>query len=174
MFKEINTLKLFFENPSKKYNVREVARILNINPSTASNYLKDLKENKLLKYKKDKIYDFYQANIDSFDYRDLKIYYSIRKIRCSGLIEEINKFYLKPTIILFGSVSTGYDLEDSDIDLVIISEKQNEFKEKKKFEKILNKKLQLFVVKNLKELKNQHLINNILSGIVLQGEIRWI
>lgn len=174
MFKELNTLKLFFENPSKKYNVREVARILGINPSTASNYLKDLEKKKILKYEKDKLYDFYQANIDSLEYRDLKLYYSIRKIRDSGLIEELNKFYLKPTIILFGSVSTGYDVEDSDIDLVVLSEKKNVFKKKKNYEILLKRELQIFLINDLKDLKNEHLINSVLNGIVLQGEIKWI
>ena len=82
---------------------------------------------------------------------------------------ELNRFYLKPTIILFGSTSTGYDTEESDIDLVIITEKKQDFPKKK----ALGKELQLFVVNDLKELRNEHLIKNVLNGIVLQGEINF-
>jgi predicted nucleotidyltransferase len=174
MFKEINTLKLFFENPTKQFNVREVGRILNITPATASKNLKYFNKNNILKYTKDKIFDLYQADIDNVEYRDLKTYYSIAKIRNSGLINEINKFYIKPTIILFGSVASGYDTENSDIDIVIISENIKEFPQKKEFENKMGKELQLFIVNDLKDLKNSYLINNVLSGIVLQGEIKWI
>jgi predicted nucleotidyltransferase len=173
MFDYLDTGQFFLENPTKEYNVREIARLLKINPATASKRLKYLKEKKILKHRKERTYDLYQADIESTVYRDLKIYYNIRKVRSSGLIEELNKFYLKPTIILFGSMATGYDNEDSDLDLVIISERKKEFELIERFEKKINKSIQLFIVKNIKELKNQHLINNVLSGIVLQGEIKW-
>lgn len=174
MFKEINTLRPFFENPYKQYSVREAARILNITPATASKKLKDFAKKEILKYEKSRAYDLYQANIDNVAFRDIKVYYSITKIRQSKLLEELNKFYLKPTIILFGSTAGGYDTEESDIDLVVISENKKEFPKQKDFEKKLKKKIQLFIINDLKELRNEHLINNVLGGIVLQGEIRWI
>jgi predicted nucleotidyltransferase len=174
MFNEIDELKIFFEEPSRQFNVREVARILKINPATASKKLKDFTKKGLLKYQKERIYDLYQADIDNVNYRDLKVYYNLLKIRFSNFIEDINRFYLMPTIIFFGSASNGYDTEESDFDFVIVSEIKKEYDKKKEFEKIFNRKLQIFPVKNLKELKNEHLINSVLNGIVLQGEIKWI
>jgi hypothetical protein len=56
----------------------------------------------------------------------------------------------------------------------MISEKKEEFEKIADFEKILGRTLQLFCIKSLKELKNEHLVNNVLNGIVLQGEINWI
>ena len=52
MFKEINTLKPFFEDPTNEFNVREIARILKITPATASKRLKLLKKQGFLKYRK--------------------------------------------------------------------------------------------------------------------------
>ena len=174
MFKELNILKLFFESPTKEFNVREVARTLKINPATASTYLKKFEKIGLLKYKKQRIQDLYKANLDSDRYKDLKVYYQIRKLKESGLIESLNKFYIKPTIVLFGSCSYGMDTETSDIDLVVISEKTADFPEQKKFEKKLNREIQIFAVKDIKELRNEHLINNVMNGIIIQGEIKWI
>jgi predicted nucleotidyltransferase len=174
MFKELNILKIFFESPNKDFNVREVARILKIAPATASSQLKELAREGLLKEKPERNLIIYQANLDDDKYKDLKIYYIIRKIKDSGLIEELNKFYMKPSIILFGSASFGLDTEDSDIDLVVLSEKNKEFTKVDKYEKSINRRLQLFVIKNIKELKNDHLINNVLNGIVIQGELKWI
>ena len=174
MFTELNVLELFFESPSKEFNVREVARLRDINPATASKRLKALRERHLLTYRKERMLDLYRADSDSDAYRDIKVYYNIRKLKDSGLIEALNKFYIKPTIILFGSASTGLDTESSDIDIAIVCEKITEFPEIKKFEKRVKRSLQLFVVKGLNELRNKHLVNNVLNGIVLQGELKWI
>lgn len=174
MFKELNVLRLFLENPTKEWNVREVARHAKIAPATASKLLKKYQKKVILLHKKERILDLYKANLDSDSYRDLKVYYMIRKIRESGLVAALNVFYGKPTIILFGSSSFGMDTETSDVDLLIISEKKEDFPDYKKFEKKLQKELQFFVVKDLEELRNKHLINSVLNGIVLQGEIRWI
>ena len=174
MFKELNILKLFLESPNKEFNVRELARILKIAPATASSKLKSFVKLGILKEREERNLLLFKANIEAEEYKDLKLYYNIRKIKESGLIEELNKIYLKPAIILFGSAFYGLDTEESDIDLVIITEKKEEFFEIKKFEKKLNRKLQLFVIKDIKELKNNYLINNALNGLVLQGDLKWI
>jgi len=169
----IDILKIFFEEPSREFNVREVARILKVSPATASKNLKELAKRNFLKERKERIFILYKANLESDEYRDLKLYYNVRKLRESGLIDTLNRFYLKPTIVLFGSTVRGLDTETSDFDLLIISEKTESFNAKK-FEEKVNRKLQLLVVKNVKELKNEHLINNVLNGIVIQGKIKWI
>lgn len=173
MFKELNILKAFFESPNKEFNVREIARIMKKAPATVSKELKILSKESILRERKDRRFNFYRADLESLSYRDLKIFYNIRKIRSSGIIDELNKTYLKPTIILFGSAAHGIDTETSDIDFVVISEKTKEFPAKE-FEKKLNREIQTFVVKNIKDLKNKHLISNVLNGIVLQGELTWI
>lgn len=174
MFKELNTLKPFFESPTRQFNVREIARILKITPATASKKLKEFAKKGIITYKKERILDLYRANIDSDEYRDLKLYYTIRKLKESGFISALNRFYLKPSIVLFGSAAFGMDTETSDIDIVIISEKKDEFPHQEEFEKKLGRKLQIFAVTDIKGLKNPHLINNVLNGIVMQGEIKWI
>jgi predicted nucleotidyltransferase len=174
MFKKINILKIFFESPNKNFNVREVARIFKISPATISKELKIFAKESILLETKERRFNFYKANLDSSLYRDIKVFYNIRNIKESGIIEEINNFYLKPTIILFGSCGKGIDTENSDMDLVIISEKTSNFNKKSFYEKKLKRQIQIFAIKNIKDLKNPHLISNVLNGIVLQGEIKWI
>lgn len=174
MFKELNILNIFFEEPSREFNVREVARIIKIAPATASKELKNLSKLGILKERKERIFNLYKANLENDYYRDIKVFYSIRKIKDSGFLEEINKFYLKPAVILFGSVASGLDIENSDYDFLIISENTKKLKYLNKLEKILKRKIQIFVVKDIKDLKNEHLINNMVNGIKIQGEIKWI
>lgn len=173
MFKEIKILKLFFEEPIREFNVREVARLAKTAPATASSRLKEFAKQSILKHRKERMLDLYRADLESASYRDIKVYYNIRKLRESGLIESLDEFYLKPAIILFGSCSKGIDTETSDMDMVIISEKTKEFPSREEYGKKLKKELQLFAVKSLKDLKNEHLISNVLNGIVLEGEIVW-
>jgi len=172
MFKEINILRQFFEYPSTEFNIREIARILNIAPATASKELSKLAEKGILIERMYKNLKLYKANLEDDYFTDLKIFYNIRKIKDLKLIEELNKFYLKPTIILFGSASQGLDAEDSDFDILIISENQKII-DLNAFERKLNRRLQLFVVNQLKDINNNHLINSILNGIVIQGELIW-
>jgi len=173
MFKEINILRPFFEGSNREFNVRELARITKITPATSSKRLKELEKKQILKHRKERILDLYKADLESTAYRDLKVYYSIRKIRESGLIESLNEFYVKPAIVLYGSASKGLDTDTSDIDMVVLSENTKMFPKQKEFEKKLGKELQIFAVKSLKGLRNKHLINSVLNGIVLQGEIQW-
>jgi hypothetical protein len=173
MFKELSIMELFFESPSREFNVREAARLLKIAPATASKILKVLSRKGLLISRKYRRFNLYKSNLDSDFYRDLKVFWNTRRIKESGLIESLNLFYLKPTIILFGSASVGIDTETSDFDIVIISEKTKEFADREIFEKKLKRKLQLFAVRGLKDLRNEHLINNVLNGITLQGGIKW-
>ncbi len=173
MFKEINILRLFFEEPNREFNVREAARILKITPATASKKLKEFSKQSMVKHRKERMLDLYKANLESDSYTDLKVYYTIRRLRESSLIESLNEFYLKPTIILYGSCSKGIDTETSDIDMVVISENTKEFPKKEEYEKKLKKGIHIFVIKNLKELRNEHLISNALNGILLQGELLW-
>lgn len=174
MYEKIDILNLFLINPSREYNVREVARLLNISASTASKMLKSSAKEGLLIERKERIYLLYKANLDNLEFRELKKSHNLRIIRDSGLIDALNKYYLKPTIILYGSFSTGYNTETSDIDLIVISENTKEFNGLSQFEKKLNRKIQIFVVKEIMGLKNKHLINNALNGIILQGSVKWM
>ncbi len=173
MFKKLNIIRIFLEEPNREFNVREAARILRISPATASKDLRNFVKQGLLKLRKERIFHLYMANTENDCYKDLKIFYNIKKIKDSGLIDALNKYYLKPAIVLFGSASRGEDTETSDLDLVVVSEKTKEFPKLKKFEQKIRKKIQLFRVKNIKELRNKHLVNNVLNGIVLQGRLKW-
>ena len=170
----MNIMKIFFESPAKEFGVREVGRKAKISPATASKYLKRFSKEKILLRRKEHNLELFRADIESDSYRDIKLYYTIRKLRNSGLLRSLDEFYIKPAVVLFGSASFGTDTETSDIDIVVISERKDEFPEKGKFEKKFGKEIQMFAVSDLRELKNEHLINSVLNGIVIQGEIRWI
>ncbi len=174
MSKKIDDILVpFVEEPDRKFNVREVGRLLKINPSTASKYLYKLERGKFLISKRERKLILFSANTESQTFRDFKIYYNIKKIRQSGLVDFIEKETGFPlAIILFGSYAKGENAKRSDIDLFIFSESKT-IPNLKKFEKDLGAEIQVFV-HNRKEIeemktKNKELLNNIINGIRLSG-----
>jgi predicted nucleotidyltransferase len=173
MFKELNKLKLIFEDPLRWFHVREFAKATKMAPATASKLLKLWHKEKILKHKEERGHHLYKADLDSSYYKDLKTYYSIKKIRDSKIIDALNEFYLHPTIILFGSTQNGLDTKDSDIDLCIVSENEEYIPNINKFEKKLGKEIQLIICTHISEIPNIHLQANIIQGITLQGYKEW-
>jgi predicted nucleotidyltransferase len=171
MFKELNIMRLFFDEPSREFGVREAAKLLDVAPATASKDLSELAENGFLKVREDRRMILYSANIDSDQYRDLKVFYTIRMLKEKGFIDALNKFYTKPSIILFGNCAQGTDKELSDLGIVVIADKADIFAEKENYEKIFGRKIQLIVVHSIPELGSKELMQSVVNGKILQGEL---
>ncbi|MBN1376862.1 nucleotidyltransferase domain-containing protein [Candidatus Woesearchaeota archaeon] len=168
----ITILTPFFEDPERNFHIRELSRIVNINHTTVRKYLKEFVNKGLLKTQKKGIYETYAINKNK-KFLNLKLFYNLEKIRKSGIVEDLEKYFDYPVIVLFGSYAFAQDNKKSDVDICIISSFEKEF-ETKKYEKTLNKKvsLHIFSEKTWKRLinKNPELANNISNGIVLSGE----
>tara|TARA_B100001971_G_C18152189_1_gene516458 strand:- start:541 stop:1086 length:546 start_codon:yes stop_codon:yes gene_type:complete len=181
MSKTINNWKimeLFFNNPNRDFHIRESAKLIAINPMTASKYLdKFVKENLLLK-RKERNNILFSANTENILFKEEKKHYNIIKIMKSGLIKYFEKELNYPkSIILFGSYAKGENIQESDIDIFIMSEIKKKFN-LEKFEKILKADMQLFIYskKEFNEMKkkNKELLNNIINGVKLSGFIEVI
>lgn len=167
MLNIINDLKPFFEDCYRRINVREYARIVKISPPTSSIILNKYLEEGLLIMEKDRNYLFFHANNKNKEFIDLsRIYWNYK---LENLLDHLEKTFISPTIILFGSLSKAEAKSDSDIDLIIFTKKKEINIEG--FEKNLKRKIQLFLFKSVKDIKNRELINNILNGYILKGKI---
>lgn len=173
MERKLTILKPFFEDPNRKFSIRELSRILKINHTTVRQYLNKLVKEGFLSSKKEGVYSFYQL-ILSKKALNLKLYYNLEKIRNSNLIEDLEKAYDLPVIVLFGSYTLARDDNSSDIDICLISNVDKEF-QTNKYEKSLNRKISLHKFSkdswNKAKKSNSNLINNICNGIVLSGEL---
>jgi predicted nucleotidyltransferase len=69
---------------------------------------------------------------------------------------------------MFGSYSRGEDVESSDIDIYLETPSKEEIK-LEQFEKELGRSIQIFRFKNIQQVKNKDLANNIINGITLNG-----
>ena len=158
---------LFFEHPMRGFSLREIERELKLGLPSVRAYVAQLAAEGIVASKKIQRMKLHFANLDSRQYRLQKSQYNVRKLYASGTIEQINKGFSHPTIVLFGSKARGEDLEGSDWDLYVESQ------EKKANMQIFGPgEIQMHVFKRLSQVPNKHLRNNIINGIVLEGYLK--
>ncbi len=159
----------FFTNPSAKMRVRQLERTLNIPLPSVIRYCKELEQEDILRKEVIGNVTFYTSNRDKKYFLEKKLF-NLKLIYDSGIVEYLKKELSNPVIIVFGSYSRGEDVESSDVDIYIetLSEKKLNLK---KYEDKLSRNIQIFGNKSIKQIKNKHLVNNILNGITLNNQI---
>jgi predicted nucleotidyltransferase len=168
MLEIFNNLELFFEDCYRRISVREYARLTKISPPTASKLLERYRKIGLLIKEEEKQYFYYFANKKNDLFIDLsRVYWKI-KLNKKELIDFLEKELLNPIIILFGSLSKAETKTDSDIDLAIFSPTKKQINVEK-FEKLLKRRIQTFIFKEKKDVRNEELLNNILNGYRIRG-----
>ncbi|MBI4453616.1 nucleotidyltransferase domain-containing protein [Candidatus Woesearchaeota archaeon] len=160
----------FFTNPTAKLRVREIERTLKLPLPSVIRYCKELEKEDILTIVKTGSVNFYTANRASQKYILGKKLYNIKQLCESGLIEHLKIELSNPAIVLFGSYAKGDDTEESDIDLYIETPSKKQIN-LEKFRKLLRRDIQVFQHKNLKEISNPNLANNIINGITLNNYI---
>ena len=165
-------LKVFFNEPTKKYSLKEISTSSKIAHTSVKKILNELLNNKIISSVNEKKgkrnFPTYKSNLEESYYRKLKFVSNLEEISQSLLIEKLDKLFMPKSIVLFGSYSRGEDIEESDIDIFV--EAPEEEINLIKFEKKLSRKINLHFSKNINNLSSQ-LKENIINGVVLMGEI---
>lgn len=165
-------LSVFFDNPSKKFNLKEISILLNLAHTSVKNELNFLIKQTLLftdfESRGKRKFPYYFANSSNENFIKFKQLYNLSLLYNSGIIEYLKNKTMPNSILLFGSFFRGEDSENSDIDLFIESEIIN--LDLRKFEKKLKRKINLTFNPNINNLKKTFL-NNLINGIVLYGSI---
>ncbi len=162
-------LELFIENPSKDFSVRGIARQLKLSHATVLKYIADLEKLRFIKKKEATLYPTYFSNTENQKYKLYKKNWLIFRITESGLIDYIQKEVLPSSIVLFGSGAKATFTEKSDIDIFVEANKTK--LDLAKYEKKLNRKINLLFEQNISNLSKE-LRNNIINGVVLYGFIK--
>jgi len=162
-------MELFFDFPMEQFQLRQISRKTKIAITSVRKYVYQLIKEKLV-LKVDKgVYPSFKANRDEEVFRFYKKLNIIERLDNFGLLDYLEDSCMPNSIILFGSACLGEDIEESDIDLFVeSSEKKLDLK---KFEKKLNRQINIFFEKDFLKL-NKELKNNILNGIKLRGYLK--
>lgn len=155
--------ELLFDFPTRRFHVREIARLVNTSAPAVSKALKLLEQKEFVSIKKNFLHEVTANRTENFIIE--KKIANLQKIHSSGLLKFLKDNFKLSTIVLFGSYARGEDTEKSDIDITIIA------KEKKldleKYEKVLKRKINILFT-DMKKISKE-LKNNIVNGIVFAG-----
>jgi predicted nucleotidyltransferase len=162
-------LKLFFENPAEGFQIRGIAKSLNIPKSSVSYQMQHLVKKGIVLRKETGVFPYYAPNTESEKYRFYKLQDAIERIIDSGLLDHLEKETNPRCIILFGSFAKAEYDADSDIDIFIqAAEKTLDLA---KFEKKLKHPINALFAQDLNKISAE-LFNNIINGIKLRGFIK--
>ena len=170
---QLKVLALFLENPYTSYYLRESARMLDMDPMTVKRSLEILVKDEFLINYVEKNRILYQANLENPALRYLKISYNLSWLQEKTLVEFItNKMKSVTSIMLFGSFSKGENDENSDIDIVIIS--QSKDKPTAELTNLLNKDVNLLNFtpaqwSNQSKKNRAFYLDVIIDGVLLYG-----
>lgn len=166
-------LEYFIKEPEREFCIRELARLIKRSPTTISKFLSKYKKELLLLSREKFNHLLYKADIKNPKFKDLKLYYNVKRIRESGLIDFLVKEFNHPeAIVLFGSFRKAENIPKSDVDILIVTPLKKQVN-LKKFEKNLDHNIQLFLHSNQEinrmKNRNKNLLNNFVNGIILYG-----
>ena len=166
----IKVANIFFSEPTKQHYLIEISRKSKIAHTSVKKYLNQLVKSSIIikniEKRGSRKFPLYKANINHKKYKQYKSMANLYSIKESRLIQHFADKIMPKCIILFGSYNNGEDIEESDIDLFV--ESPGYSLDLSKYEKILNRKIQLHFRKNFREFPEE-LKNNIINGTVLYG-----
>lgn len=166
---QLGILNLFFEYPTKDFQIRGIAKSLKIPKTTVSYQINNFLKEKLVIKRKKGVFPSFIANESSELYRFSKRQDSIKKIMGCGLLDYIEKEVNPRCIILFGSFAKAeYDIK-SDMDIFVQAKEHG--LDLGKFEKKIKHKINIFFENDLGKLSSE-LFNNIVNGIKLMGFLK--
>jgi len=164
----MKVLELFIEDPLNERHEREVVREAKVSKGSANNILRCLTELDFLVRERKGRMVFYKLNTREPTVRQFKVFANVYALK--ELVDQLKHYSRK--IVMFGSCAQGIDVNESDIDLLIISlEKEPVKRIVSAFNKKNNKKVAAITL-NINEYiqlkqEDKPLYENIERGIVL-------
>lgn len=138
----MRVLSLFISEPYRDFYLREVAKLVDVSPSTAKGFLDFYESGGLLFRSKRANLALYKANVENPSFRSLKL--GMFLIKAASLIGFLKEEYRDSSVVLYGSCARGEDDSGSDVDLLVVGRKVHHV-DLGKFEKQLDRKITLLV-----------------------------
>lgn len=160
-------LEVFFKEPLTIHFIREIGKKIKLAPTSVKKNIEELLKENLIIKQKSKPFAGYIANRESelfLHYKKTYNFYSLYDLK-NKLIQEL----YPQAIVVFGSYCLGEDIEESDIDIVIVSKITKDI-DLQKFEKILERKINIITVKNLDKL-DENIKKKVYNGFVIHGNL---
>ena len=193
LFKQLlfKVAELIFTYPNRTFHIRNMSKETGLSTTATISAINELYELEIITIEETELTTNFKANLDSEKYvfykRIFNLYQLGEDYNKNFLIRELRRIYSPEAIVLFGSFARGEDIEESDIDLLIISKESGKENSKKggketrkevlidnliqSYSKILNRKINLHILPSL-EKSSSEFKNAVANGIVLYGYLK--
>lgn len=166
-------VKLLFDKPNTVFHLRGLAKETGLSTTAVTRVIKAL--NDILRVEKTAITTNVRVNLESKAYPMHKIVFNLCRLERCGIISTLEDKYQAKAIVLFGSYAKGEDVEQSDVDILVITNHKDIDLSKyvSDWEKSLNRTINLHILSSL-ERSSSEFRNAVANGIVLHGYIKVI
>jgi len=164
-------LQQFFDFPRKAFLIRELSRNTKLSVPSVRLHVKALLAEGLITKDKNGLYISFRAVRESPLFKLIKAQNIVLRLHQTGALSIVEKAAYPSCIVLFGSASRGEDTEESDIDLFVQAKRIK--LDLNKFEKALNRKINVLFEPDLKTISPE-LLNNLANGIVVYGYLKVV
>ena len=141
--------ELIFNNPNKTFYIRMLEKETKFSTTAVIGAVKELKSFDIIDIEETPLTKNIKANLDSEAYRFYKLVFNLYRLKKYGLIDSLVEVFSNPkAIVLFGSFAKGEDIEESDIDILVLSSNKNHNLTNftNIFEKKLNRKIDMHIL----------------------------
>ncbi len=166
--------ELIFNYPSTTFHVRKIAKDTKLSTTAVVQAIEDFKKAGIILIEKTDLTKNIKANIESDNYKFYKRICNLYRLQQHHFIETVKNIFQPKTIILFGSYARGEDMENSDIDLLIISNrKETILPLLHQMEKELNRTINIHLLNSIDK-SEPEFKNAIANGVVLHGYLKIV
>ena len=165
-----------FNFPNKVFHIRGLAKENRLSTTSVIRTINELKKYDIVKIEETSLTTNIRANLESEMYTFYKRIINLYRLERYAIIAALKKTFNPETIVVFGSYAKGEDIEESDIDLMVITPGKDDKDVRdflKECEENFNRKINLYVLPSLEKSSNEFK-NAVANGIVLYGYLKVI
>ncbi len=159
--------QVFADEPMKIHYIKEIAKKIGLAPTSVKIHVQQLLSRHLISRKKGERFIGLIANRDNRDFLFYKSIANLINLKSSGMLDYLIETMYPQSLIVYGSYLKGEDIENSDIDIFILSKTRIALNTKQ-FEKYLKRSVHIILESDMKKLPVE-LKTNIVNGLVLYG-----
>ena len=168
--------RLIFDFPNQTFHIRGISKETGLSTTAIIRAVEELAKFRIAKVEKTELTTNIKADLESEAFRFYKKVFNLYRLERYMMIANLRESFAAETIILFGSFAKGEDIEESDIDILVISKRAADDELRKYLdicEKELNRKINLHVLPSLAK-SSAEFKNAVANGIVLHGYLKVI
>ena len=166
--------EVIFNRPNTTFHIRGLAKETGLSTTAVIQAVEELSG--FLIVEKTTITTDVKADVESEAFLFYKKVFNLYRLERYTIIQTLKDAYRAKTIVLFGSFAKGEDVEDSDVDILILTSHKDATGISNyiaKCEKQLNRRINLHVLSSL-ENSSSEFKNAIANGIVLHGYVKVV